>query len=131
MDKKQKELITSARNRFFENDYISTLHILVPQFESYFRTLFEWGGFPTTSLKADATQHEQTFNDFLLQQYVKDTIESDLLFMIDFVMVNQLGKNLRNNIAHGLLDIKQFNKTNCLIVIYLFFLITAIRWKFE
>lgn len=131
MDDQQKELITSAINRFFENDYISTLHILVPQFESYFRTLFEWGGFPTTSLKADATQHEQTFNDFLLQQYVKDTIESDLIFMIDFVMVNQLGKNLRNNIAHGLLDIKQFNKTNCIIVIYLFFLITAIRWKFE
>ncbi len=30
--------------------------------------------------------------------------------MIEFVMVEQLGKNLRNNIAHGLSDIKAFRK---------------------
>ncbi|MBX9230812.1 DUF4209 domain-containing protein [Coprococcus catus] len=45
-------------------------------------------------------------------------------------MVEQLGKNLRNNIAHGLSDIKAFRKNNCLMVVYLFWLITAIKWVF-
>lgn len=130
MDETQKEVIAVGINRFFEDDYVSALHVLVPQFESYFRTFFEWGGFPTTSLKSNGLQHEQNFNDFLRQAFVRESLDENLLFMIEFVMVEQLGKNLRNNIAHGLSDIKAFRKNNCLIVVYLFWLITAIKWVF-
>lgn len=130
MDETQKEIIAVGINRFFEDDYVSALHILVPQFESYFRTFFEWGGFPTTSLKNNGLQHEQNFNDFLRQDFVRESLDENLLFMIEFVMVEQLGKNLRNNIAHGLSDIKAFRKNNCLIVVYLFWLITDIKWIF-
>jgi hypothetical protein len=131
MNDTQKELISIGINRFFAEDYVSALHILVPQFECYFRTFFEWGGFPTTSLKNSGLQYEQNFNDFLRQDFVKDALDENLLFMIDFVMVDQLGKNLRNNIAHGLSDIKTFRKSNCLVVIYLFWMITAIKWRFH
>lgn len=130
MDETQKEIIAVGINRFFEDDYVSALHVLVPQFESYFRTLFEWGGFPTTSLKNNGLQYEQNFNDFLRQDFVRESLDENLLFMIEFVMVEQLGKNLRNNIAHGLSDIKVFRKSNCLIVVYLFWIITAIKWIF-
>jgi len=131
MGETQAELISVGIDRLFAEDYVSALHILVPQFESYFRTFFEWGGFPTTSLKNNGLQYEQNFNDFLRQDFVKETIDVDLLFMIEFVMIEQLGKNLRNNIAHGLSDIKTFRKTNCLIVIYLFWMITSIKWSFD
>lgn len=120
MDEMQKEIIAVGINRFFEDDYVSALHVLVPQFENYFRTFFEWGGFPTTSLKSNGLQHEQNFNDFLRQDFVRESLDKNLLFMIEFVMVEQLGKNLRNNIAHGLSDIKAFRKNNCLMVLYLF-----------
>lgn len=130
MDETQKEVIAVGINRFFEDDYVSTLHVLVPQFESYFRTFFEWGGFPTTSLKNNGLQHEQNFNDFLRQDFVRESLDENLLFMIEFVMVEQLGKNLRNKIAHGLSDSKVFRKNNCLMVVYLFWLITAIKWAF-
>lgn len=130
MDETQKEIIAVGIKKFFEDDYVSALHILVPQFESYFRTFFEWGGFPTTSLKNSGIQYEQNFNDFLRQDFVQESLDDNLLFMIEFVMVEQLGKNLRNNIAHGLSDIRVFRKNNCLICIYLFLLITAIKWTF-
>jgi len=131
MDETQAELISIGIDRFFVEDYVSALHVLVPQFESYFRNFFEWGGFPTTSLKSNGLQYEQNFNDFLRQDFVKETIDTNLLFMIEYVMVEQLGKNLRNNIAHGLSDIKTFRKSNCLIVIYLFWMITSIKRRFE
>lgn len=131
MNDTQSELISVGIDRFFAEDYVSALHILVPQFESYFRTFFEWGGFPTTSLKNNGIQYEQNFNDFLRQEFVRKVLDKNLLFMIEFVMVEQLGKNLRNNIAHGLSDINTFRKNNCLIVIYLFWKITSIKWKFE
>lgn len=129
MEEDNKALINVAIERFFEDDYISTLHILVPQFENYFRTLFEWGGYATTSIKSSTTQREQTFNDFLHQPFVKDAIEPNLLFMIEFIMVDQLGYNLRNNIAHGLLELSTFRKATCLMVIYLFLIVTSIRWE--
>ena len=94
-----------------------------------FRTFFEWGGFPTTSLKHNGLQYEQTFNDFLNQDFVQESLNDDLIFMIDYVMVSQIGKNLRNNIAHGLCDERVFNRTNCLIVLYLFFVITNLKWE--
>lgn len=131
MDEEQKEIISVGIDRMFANDYVSALHILVPQFESYFRTFFEWGGFPTTSLKNNGLQYEKNFNDFIREDFVEATLDKDLLFMIDFVMVEQLGKNLRNNIAHGLSDMKTFNKNNCLIVLYLFWMLTAIKWRFS
>ena len=131
MEEDNKELIKTAIDRFFNDDYVSALHILVPQFENYFRTFFEWGGYATTSIRAATTQQEQTFNDFLHQPFVKDTIEPDLLFMIEFIMVDQLGYNLRNNIAHGLLELSAFRKSTCLMVIYLFFIVTCIKWKHE
>lgn len=127
MEEDNKELIKTAIDRFFNDDYVSALHILVPQFENYFRTFFEWGGYATTSIRAATTQQEQTFNDFLHQPFVKDTIEPDLLFMIEFIMVDQLGYNLRNNIAHGLLELSAFRKSTCLMVIYLFFIVTCIK----
>lgn len=46
-------------------------------------------------------------------------------------MVEQLGKKLRNNIAHGLSDIKVFRKNNCLMIVCLFWLITAINRDFN
>ncbi len=80
MNETQKEVITVGINRFFEDDYVSALHVLVPQFESYFRTFFEWGGFPTTSLKSNELQYEQNFNDFLRQDFVRKSLDENLLW---------------------------------------------------
>lgn len=129
IDETSKNIVKKGIERFFDDDYISSLHIIVPQFERLFRTFFEWGGFPTTSLKHKELQYEQTFNDFLNQDFVQDSLNDDLLFMIDYVMVSQIGKNLRNNIAHGLYDERVFNKTNCLIVLYLFLVIINLKWE--
>lgn len=124
-----KEVIKIGIERLFDDDYISCLHILVPQFENLFRTFFEWGGFATTSVKIGSIQHEQNFNDFIRNQYVIDNIEPDLLYMIDFIMVNNIGYNLRNNIAHGLAELSTYRIGISLMVLYLFFMMTNITWK--
>ncbi|WP_423752770.1 DUF4209 domain-containing protein [Acetivibrio saccincola] len=58
-------------------------------------------------------------------------MEPDLLFMIEFIMVDQLGYYFRNNIAHGLLELSAFRKSTCLMVSCLFFIVTCIKWKHE
>lgn len=129
MNDESKVIIEQGIQRLFEGDFISAIHILTPRFENCFREFFEWGGYATTSVKSKVVQYEQNFNDFLLNEFVKANIDEDFLFFIRFVMVEDIGYNLRNNIAHGLANLEIFNKRNALILIYLFFMLTNFEWK--
>lgn len=115
-----QSIVEQGIRRFFEKDYISCLHILVPQFENAFRVFFEKKGYSTTSIKGDV-QHEITFNDFLKKDFVLSNVDVDLLFLIKHAMIENSGINLRNHIAHGLIGVEELNKLNCLIVLHLYF----------
>lgn len=125
------DIIKVGIERYFNEDFISAIHILVPKFESCFREFFSWGGYPTTSIKKSATQHEQTFNEFLENDFVKDNIDSDIIFFIKYVMVDNLGYNLRNDIAHGLAGADKFSRNIANIVLCLYFILTDLCWKIK
>lgn len=126
-----KVIIEQGIRHFYNEDYISALHILVPKFESCFRAFFECGGYETTSIKSKTTQHEQNFNDFLRNEFVVSNIEEDFLFFIKYVMVEDTGYNLRNNIAHGLANLDTFNSVMTHVVVYLFFMLTNYNWNID
>lgn len=116
-------------SRFFEEDYVSAIHILVPQFESTLRNLFVQADFATTSIKKRTNQHEQTFNEFLDREDVKSSLGDNIHKLIQIVMVEQSGLNLRNNIAHGLIDFASMTKSRCILVIFLFLILTRYEIK--
>lgn len=128
-DEETRQLIGRGLDRFWEKDYISTLHILVPQFENAFRQFFHHGEYPTTVIRKHAVQQEQTFNQFLEQDFVKKNIPGNFRFYIKYIMVEELGYNLRNDIAHGLARLSVLTEENCLIVIYAYFMLTLFRWE--
>jgi hypothetical protein len=128
-DEETKQFIGRGLERFWQEDYISALHILVPQFENAFRHFFHHGKYPTTVIRDSAVQQEQTFNQFLEQDFVKTNIPENFRFFIKYIMVDELGYNLRNNIAHGIASLSEFTKDKCLIVIYAYFMLTLFGWK--
>ncbi|RIN28382.1 DUF4209 domain-containing protein, partial [Staphylococcus succinus] len=103
LDNKNVHFIEHGISRFLEKDYLSALHILVPQFESTVRRMFSKVGYSTTSIRKGNTQQEVTFNEFLLRDDVKSAFGNDVHKLIQIVMVEQSGLNLRNEIAHGLI----------------------------
>lgn len=122
-------MIKKGIERYFEKDYISAIHILVPRFESSFRDFFSIIGLPTTSLKSASVQHEQNFSDFINNDFVKNFIREDFLFLIKYIMLDDLGYNLRNEVAHGLAEMSLFKKSIADMVIYLFFCLTNYAWQ--
>ncbi|PPJ91630.1 DUF4209 domain-containing protein, partial [Staphylococcus aureus] len=124
LDNKNVPFIEHGISRFLEKDYLSALHILVPQFESTVRRMFSKAGYSTTSIRKGNTQQEVTFNEFLLRDDVKSTLGNDVHKLIQIVMVEQSGLNLRNEIAHGLIELSNINYTKCILVIYLFLIFT-------
>ncbi|EGQ3663573.1 DUF4209 domain-containing protein [Staphylococcus pseudintermedius] len=129
LDKKNIPFIEHGISRFLEKDYLSALHILVPQFESTVRRMFSKAGYSTTSIRKGNTQQEVTFNEFLLRDDVKFAFGNDVHKLIQIVMVEQSGLNLRNEIAHGLIDFSKINYTKCILIVYLFLVITRYNIK--
>ena len=124
----QQLMLGTALYRYFSDDYVSYLHIAMPLTESIFRDLFANRGYSTTVLSNGTAMNEQVFNTFLDNEYVKRLTPPVLLDMISITMVNQLGLNLRNDIAHGICEEKDYSKTNCGISLLILVLITMFNW---
>lgn len=124
LDDRNRPFVENGIRKFFEDDYIGSIHILVPQFESTLRRFFANIGFPTTSIKKGTAQHEETFNEFLNREDIKISLGENVHKLIQIVMVEQSGLNLRNEIAHGLIKLSDITKTKCILVIYLFLVLT-------
>lgn len=127
LDNRNRPFIEIGIKKFLEEDYISSVHILVPQFESTLRRFFANAGYPTTSIKKGTAQHEETFNEFLNREDIKSSLGDDIHKLIQIVMVEQAGLNLRNEIAHGLIKFSDITNTICILVVYLFLVLTRYR----
>ena len=47
------------------------------------------------------------------------------------LLVDELGLNLRNDVAHGLSKLRDFNEVNANVVLYLFFMLIKFEWEEE
>lgn len=124
IDVENESIIKVGFERFFEKDYISSMHILVPQLESVVRKFFGKIGFATTVIKKGTVQQEQTFNEFLERKDIKEAIPKEIHKYLVMLLVEQTGSNLRNKIAHGLIHPSECNIMNNVLVIHFYLLLT-------
>jgi len=120
LHRKNAPLVQNGIEKYFNGDYVGCMHILAPQFESTLRRAFQLKCYPTTSSKKGAVQHEKTFNAFLERAEIQQVLGSDFYELINLLMVEQLGFNLRNNVGHGLISIEDCNLGHCTQFIFLF-----------
>lgn len=92
-------------------DFVAAAHILVPQVENSIRFLLKRRGLLTSRLE-NAVQEERDLNTLLLQSpfsdAVKDIFRQDITFDLQGLLVERFGANLRNRLAHGLLEDADF-----------------------
>jgi hypothetical protein len=121
-DEKREVFLANGFDKLIRGDYISALHILVPHFEACFREMFAAVGVSTIVL-SNGIHQEQVFSEFLKRHEVKEAIPPQVLRYIEFVMVNQNGWNMRNDIAHGLVSREQFSQAKAAVVLHLYLLL--------
>lgn len=92
--------------RFFGGDYISALHILVPQLENSLRYVLKQAAIDTSSMQSDMTQKNRTLSVILgkdrtaLEKIFGPAITLEIENLFDF----EGGPSLRHQLAHGLLS---------------------------
>lgn len=127
LDEESESFIRVGVERFFEQDYVSSMHILVPQLEAVVRNFFGKVGFATTVIRKGTVQYEQTFNEFLERQDIKQAIPKNIHKYISILLVEQTGYNFRNKIAHGLIGPTECNRLNNILILHVYLVITMFR----
>ncbi|HEY8744731.1 MAG TPA: DUF4209 domain-containing protein [Chloroflexota bacterium] len=100
-DEATVEVVQVGIDRYFAEDYVSALHILVPQLEDAIRRILAILGVATTSFRDGVTQ-EKTLDSVLSTAELRQTLGEDLTTYLQYLLVGQRADNLRNKVAHGL-----------------------------
>lgn len=119
--KERKNAYVKGLYAGFTNDYITSLSILVPQFENSIRTLAALCGEPTYKPNSDGTEELMSMNGVLNLPKVRECFDEDFLLSLLAIFCSKYGINIRNAIAHGMVDDDKFNTYHALYVWWFIF----------
>ena len=88
----------------FIGDFLVSVHLLIPQIENSIRHLLQQRGVITSYLNSEGIQDEKDINTLLYLPELKEILGEDMLFDLQCILVERVGSNMRNRMAHGLLD---------------------------
>jgi len=88
----------------FEKDFVTATHLLVPQVEHVVRWHLKARNVKTTVLDANGIENEVGLSSLLDLSEVEEIFGKDLTFELKALFADPFGPNLRNEVAHGLLE---------------------------
>ena len=88
----------------FNRDFITAIHLLVPQVEHMVRCLLKRAGEKTTHLDSTGIETENGLSALMDSPKAEKIFGRDMSFEIKALFCASSGPNLRNELAHGLLD---------------------------
>lgn len=91
-----------------EGDFIEATHLLIPQVENSVREVFAAAGVLPLKHLPDGTQRQKDLNDLLTDERATEILGDDLAFTLRGLLIRASGSNLRNRLAHGLIDAAEF-----------------------
>jgi len=109
-----------------EGDYLNAIHLLIPQIENSIRHILTQMGEVPSGIDSKGIQDERSLNLTLYppySSYLEKVFGEDIIFDLRGLLVERFGANLRNRMAHGLMD---HNSFYCVEVPYLWCLVLKI-----
>jgi hypothetical protein len=110
-DVKRFEFIEKGLEAYFTKDYITAIHLLIPQIENAIRTIIEKTGGLT--LKPAKTRnggfHLKTFDELLRDEELNKSLGENFANYFRILFTEQRGWNLRNDVCHGIANPGHFN----------------------
>lgn len=88
----------------YERDFVTALHLLIPQVEHLVRVHLKQAGAKTTNIDLDGIQNENGMSTLMDLPEAEQVFGRDLVFEFKSLFCDAFGPNLRNELAHGLLD---------------------------
>lgn len=110
----QSPIVPKGRERLFgmalfagyDQNFVTALHILIPQIEQMVRYHLKSAGVKTTTLDSKGVENENGLSSLMDQQESETIFGEDLTFEMKALFCDPFGPNMRNELAHGLIDEK-------------------------
>ncbi len=97
------QLMKHGLERFFAEDYVSAIHILVFQIEGVIRDLAASLGLPVTKPgKEPGTTRLRQLAEFLAEEKIREGLGERLRFSLRVLLTEQTGQNMRNVVGHAM-----------------------------
>ncbi|MGQ1209588.1 DUF4209 domain-containing protein (plasmid) [Acinetobacter baumannii] len=113
-------LVVEALWYGFEYEFAAALHLLCPQLENIVRQQLKAKGAITANHDINGIVNEVGLSTLMERPEALEVFGQNLTFEIQCVFTESLGFNLRNKVAHGLLnDAEAFDSTQCVYAWYM------------
>lgn len=109
-----------------QGDYLTSLHLLIPQIENSIRYILKRNGIITSGINSDGIQEEFDLNKLLGMPETAKIFHNNWLFGLKGTLTSKYGRNFRNLLAHGLLDYNHFLSYDAVYVWWLILKICCI-----
>jgi hypothetical protein len=110
----------------FEYDFITAIHLLIPQVEHLVRVKMKEAGIVTTVLDREGVETEKGLSSLLDDTNIDKVFDENFIFELKALLTENSGVNLRNSIAHGLIS---YNQLQSIQVIYMWWFCLRIVMK--
>lgn len=87
-----------------QKDFSTAIYLLCPQVENFFRLILKCSNVSTTTITSDQEEMEVGLSTLLDKKETNEIFDENLLFEMKMLFTESGGPNLRNEVAHGLLD---------------------------
>ncbi|WP_431474021.1 DUF4209 domain-containing protein [Marinobacter sp. KM021] len=98
----------------FEHDFGNSVHLVCPQIENIIRGQLKESGVHTSNIDREGIENENGLSTLIDLPEAKEVFGDDLAFEIKSVFTDTLGFNLRNEVAHGLLNDSSSNSISAI-----------------
>ncbi len=99
---------------FLRGEYYEAMHILAPQMENLFRNLANEVGGLTSTLSDQGLAQEKVLSSVFSLPELLDAYDNDIIFTFRGLLNEQAGANIRNRIAHGIINESECSSGECL-----------------
>lgn len=108
----RREFVAQGLQAYETGDYLKAIHILVPQVEHTLRNLLVLMQIPTTKAvpRHPGIMDVKSMNQILEDERVRGALTENIWRYLTVLYIDRRGLNIRNDLAHGLLEMQTFNR---------------------
>ncbi len=121
-------MIIAGLLRHINGDYLSSISILLPKFESALFLYLKEIGADVTSYDSRAIS-QRTLGGLIELDDIRNTFSIDFQYCIKLLLTADDGINLRNRLSHGSTIIEEYNRKTSLLIIFMLLKIYAKTFK--
>jgi len=130
-EEERKEIIIKGIESYLKGDFISSLHLLIPQIEAAIRNLAEKIGVPILKPSRTGGFFYRTLDELLREKGIIQVFSEDMCLYFRVLFTDPRGWNLRNNVCHGIGKTNYFNHKSADRVFHALLCLGTVRKKEE